>query len=134
MTASGRTQNATKWHSCVLGTPLLNGISNENRSREMNVMQVFACLLLMGVWFVVNTSLRRNVFHHPEAQGKQMAYAASRWLLLVGVLWWVVVLTPILVDRYLPDDILIDVDKGHLSNETTTEFLFPLLPSWSDKQ
>ena len=97
-------------------------------------MEPSACVLLMCILFAVNASLRRWTLQHSAAQGTQMAYAASRWLIWVVMFWWVVILMPKLVDRYLPDDILIDVDKGYLSNETTTDFLFPLLPSWSDKQ
>ncbi len=87
-------------------------------------MELFSCVLLACIWFAVNGSLRRSVVQHPGAHGARMAYAASRWLVWVVIFWWVVVLTPKLADRYLPDDIFIDVDKGHVSNETTTEFLF----------
>ena len=97
-------------------------------------MEPFACVLLVCIWFAVNGSIRRYAVQHPAAQGAQMAYAASQWLIWVVILWWVVFLTPKLTDHYLPDDVLIDVEEWRRSNETTSEFLFPLLPSWSDKK
>ena len=97
-------------------------------------MELFACLTLVCIWLAANGSLRRYALQHPAAQNAHMAYAASRWLIWVVIFWWVVVLTPEVADRYLPDDVLIEIDKRHPPNETTTEFLFPLLPSWSDKK
>ena len=75
-------------------------------------MELFACVMLVCIWLRVNGSLRRKVLLHPNAQGTQMAYATSRWLFRVVILWWVVILIPILADRYLPDDVFIDFDGG----------------------
>lgn len=97
-------------------------------------MQTFACGLLLAVFLAVHASLRRCLVHNPAAQGPQMAYSACQWLIAVAVFWWLAILTPRLGDRYLPDDVLIPVGESYRRNETTTEFFFPLLPSWSDKQ
>ena len=42
----------------------------------MSVIEPFACVLLVCIWFAVNGSLRRYAVQHPVAQGAQMAYAA----------------------------------------------------------
>ena len=134
MTAFEDTQHATKSHSCVLRASLFNALGNENDSLELNVMEPFTGVMLMCILYAVNGSLRRYALHHPEAQNVQMAHAATQWLIWVVIFWWVAVLTPEMADRYLPDDVLIEVDRQHTSNETTTEFLLPLLPSWRDKK
>ena len=85
-------------------------------------MQAWACLLVICVLVAVNGSLRRYVFHHPEQQGQQLAYMATRWLLSVVIIWLIVIVTPRLADRYFPGDIVLEHDSSLDSNETTTAF------------
>jgi hypothetical protein len=97
-------------------------------------MQALACLLAICILGAVNGALRRYVFHHPDQQDHELAYMATRWLLTVAIIWLAVVVTLRLADRYLPGESILDHDMWLEFNETTTEFLLPPLPSWSEKQ
>jgi heme/copper-type cytochrome/quinol oxidase subunit 2 len=96
-------------------------------------MQAYACLFVVVLLIVVHARCQRRAFHHPEEPGSQLAYRTTRWLIALAVLWWMTVITPRVADRYLPDEIMTGTSTPVVSKESTTDFLFPPLPSWSDK-
>lgn len=91
-------------------------------------MQMYTCLALALLVFVINSRLRVRAFHQPEAQEVQLAYAVTRWLISVAILWWIVILTTKIADRYLPNEILIEERRSSDVDETTTDFFSSSAP------
>lgn len=96
-------------------------------------MPAYLCLTLVIVLLVLNARFQRRAFHHPEEPGTQLAYRTTRWLIALAWFWWMTVTTPRVLDRFLPDEIVTNTGRAAVTQESTTDFLFPPLPSWSDK-
>ena len=96
-------------------------------------MPAYLCLFLVIVLFVLNARFQRRAFHHPEEAASQLAYRTTRWLISLALAWWVTIITPSLLDRFLPDEIVTNTGRAAVTEESTTDYLFPPLPSWSDK-
>ena len=63
-------------------------------------MQGYTMLFMASVLYITNARLRHRAFHHPERPAAQLAYGLSRWLVWLAVTWWIVTVTPIVLERF----------------------------------